>query len=207
MKKKLASLVALTFILASISYMPLAAESDSGCSLQSADEISRETYISFMANEKGISYEEAERLDDEQNRIIERAQDEVIRYVTLEKSAGGIYDGAGYSKTVNLAVYAKYLYNLGLNKPVELLEVSAPYAYISGISMDRITFDHGDYDITRNSTTKSTVTVIGSFTYTEPGVSVGVGGNIVSVSTTVGDCTITTEAITLSAVFTILDCA
>jgi hypothetical protein len=142
-----------------------------------------------------------------QNSHITRASDEVIRYATLEKTAGTIYNSNGYSKTVNIVVYAKYLYNNGLKEPVELVEITAPYAYIPGISTDRTTFDCGDYAITKNSTTKSTVVVNGCFTYVDPGVSISTGGNIISAGIVMGDYTITTNAITLKAVFVLSDCS
>ena len=173
---------------------------------ESIREISRESYISVMAEEKNISYEEAETLDAKQNLSITRGVDEQIRYATLEKTAGTISDGKSYSQKVTIAVYAKYVYNLEIKKAIELVEISAPYAYIPGVSIDNLTFDHGDYAITKNSSTQSSVVVIGSFVYTQPGISISVGGNILSVGTEVGGYRITTKAITFRANFFASDC-
>lgn len=61
----------------------------------------------------------------------------------------------GNNQDVYISVYAKYLYSHESRDPVELIELSAPYAYLPGISLDRITFDHGDYAITKDSTKKA----------------------------------------------------
>lgn len=79
----------------SIAACPMALAADSGYSSWSASELPREAYISVLAEEKGISYETAEALDETQNQAIVRTPDQVVRYATLEKKVETISNGNG----------------------------------------------------------------------------------------------------------------
>lgn len=207
MKKSLLILMLALAMTFTVSACPAVLTADTNLPVEVAHEISREEYITILAEEKNISYEEAEKLDEEQSLRITKAPDEIVRYATLEKSAGAIHNNADYWKSVNIVVYAKYLYNTATHKLVELIEITAPYAYIPGVGEDRTSFDHGDYAITKESTTKSSVVVNGSFTYTDPGIGISAGGDILGVSYQLGGTVITTRAITLKATFFLSDCA
>lgn len=178
--------------------------------------ISREEYISAVAELEGLSYEVAEKRNDENVCQVARASDERVGYATIEKEAGTIVGkklnktDKDYTRTVKIAAYVAYVYNVVTGEPVEILEISAPYAFIDikNFSIDYVDFDHGDYRIKLHSTTKGSITVIGQFSYVEDGISVGAGlpGNLFSVSKTVGGFKIVTNDITFSALFLLIDC-
>lgn len=207
MKKKMISLLLVLALVVGICPAAFAVEdANQGAKDVTVTEITREEYIVALAKDKSISYTEADRLEREQSPKITRAIDEVVRYVTLEKRAGAITNGAEYTKNVNIGVYASYLYDRTNKEYLELLSISSPYAYIPGISSDNFTFDHGDYTIEKNSSAMSSVIVLGTMVYHESGITIGAGGNIFNVSKELGGVVITTKLLTLKASFYLADC-
>lgn len=166
--------------------------------MENFKENTRERFVAAMALEKGISYEEADRLEQESSPIVVQAADEKVKYKTVNIPARAISGGSNYSKTVYIAAEVRYVYSYELGRNVTIEDIYAPYAYIPGISADNITFDHGNYDI-QHDNTSGVITVIGSFVYSDSGVDVSVGGDVVSVSKNYGSYTITTGVVTLKA--------
>lgn len=159
-------------------------------------EVTREEYIQGVMECEGCSYDEVvARLP----LATERGSDEVTKYAQVKKSAYTIKDGSSYRQTVMISSYVCYLYNKGLGKATSIQSVSSPYAYLKNVADTSVDFDHGDYTITKVSSSKYTIVVIGRFIYTYDGVTVTVGNDILSVSGTVGDYRVSTDAIALKA--------
>lgn len=168
-------------------------------------EITRDQYIKILAKAKNITEEEADQLERAESGIGTLAYDEVQKYKNVEKVAYTIKDNHGYTQQVKIVVTIRYIYNRALGRAVTIEEVLAPYAYMPGISTDDMTFDHGNYAIQMNGTTSAWVFTNGSFVYKSRGVSVSVGGDIVSVSWQVLWYKVTTKAIRIGATFYLSD--
>ena len=161
--------------------------------------LARERYIAALAIEKKISYQEAEILDQE-NALIPRSPDEVIRYKTLDEVAYRISDNAGYGREVVITAQIKYLYSKSEKKAVSIEGISAGYVHIPGRASLQIS--HGDLSYEYTST-RASITVIGALQYEDPGVSVSIGGSILSFNSTT--YVVTTKTLTMKATYTLLD--
>lgn len=87
------------------------------------------------------------------------------------------------------------IYNKVTGEAVSIENITAPYAYMPGVSSDTVDFDHGDYAIEMNGSSSAWVYTNGSFTYKISGVTVSVGGDILSVSKEIFKTKITTKAV------------
>lgn len=208
MKKTISLVLTLAILCGSLSINCLASNGTSNSNnikyMENFKENTRERFVAAMALQKGISYEEADKLERESSPIVTRGADEKEKYHTVKIAARAIRGGSNYTKTVYIAAEVKYVYSYELGRNVTIEDIYSAYAYIPGISADNITFDHGDYNI-QHDNTSGVITVIGSFVYTDSGVDVSVGGDVVSVSKNTGSYTITTDVVTLKAPINIRD--
>ena len=89
---------------------------------------SRERYVASIALEKGISYEEADKLEREEISLF--SNDEYIRYKTVDKPAGSIDDGTSYNQDVYIATEVRYTWNRVYNKLVYIEDLGGSYIYV-----------------------------------------------------------------------------
>lgn len=164
-------------------------------------EISREEYLQAIMRREGLTYEEAAASTPAD---MPRSYDEVLKYATVENQAYLIKDLNGtYTEPVMISAYICYVYNRALGEAVSIENVSAPFAYLRNVANLNVEFEHGDYSVERNSSSKYTITVLGRFIYTVDGVTITVGGDIVSVSEDVGGYRTATKVLTLQTNFTL----
>ncbi|NYB75001.1 hypothetical protein HZF24_12710 [Sedimentibacter hydroxybenzoicus DSM 7310] len=153
---------------------------------------SRERFVASLALEKNISYEEADKLEKEESIGI-NGYDEEVRYKSVDEKAGKITGGSNYSQDVYIATEVRCVWNKATNKLVNIEHIGGPVLYLPGVSFSNTTISGGDIVIEQYPTTaRISRTVV--FTYTISGVTVTLGGDILSISTEVGKHTITTRA-------------
>lgn len=154
-------------------------------------EDTRERFVASLAQQNGISFEEADQLELAQTANITRASDEVLRYRTIDKSAGTISNGKGYSVSPHIATEVSYVYSYATKGVVSIESLGNPYLYVPGASSCKLS--SGGFNITKN-TKSGRISTTGSVSYKVSGTTITVGGDIVSVSTTTGGYTVTSKA-------------
>ena len=145
---------------------------------------SRDRFVASMAQEKEISFEEAdalERAECSKYQTVARKSDEVLKYRTIDKYAGAINGKNGYSVKVHIATEIRYVYNTPNRKPVSLESLGAPYIYIPKIS--NCSLSTGGFNKEKH-TTSGRISATGALSFVESGTTVSVGGDILGVSKT-----------------------
>lgn len=172
--------------------VPATPETDT-CEIDPRDypENSRERFVASLALKENISYEEADLLERQETAKMRRGPDEVLRYKTVDKFAGSVQGVNGYTERVNIATEIRYTFNLGLNRPSSLESIGGPIIYVPGASS--YTLLTSNFNIEKYSLS-GRVSNTASMQYTIPGASVSVGGDIMSVTTSSGNTTVTTRA-------------
>lgn len=150
----------------------------------------RERYVASLALRDNISYEEADKLE-RQERALLYLPDEYLRYKTIDKYAGKVDDGAKYSESVYIATEVRYVWSRASNRLVNIENVGGSYLYIPGVSYLDITGGNINVELYSKS---ARVSQTCSFIYEVKGVSVTVGGDVVSISKSWGTYKITTRA-------------
>jgi len=207
MKKRILSLFLSLTCLGVLSASAAAADTVHGIpSSYWEDLTAEEAYITSLAQRKGISYDEAAKLEAEENAQILRKPDEGIAYALAEKLAYTISDGSQYHQKVYIFAQLKYVYSTITGTPLSLEGIEAPYTFLPEVDPDEIEFDHGGFTITKYNNQEGTVAVTGSYTYYQKGISVGVDIDILSVSRDFFGCTIRTYPLGLRATFKLSDC-
>lgn len=155
---------------------------------------SRERFVASLALKHNISYEEADILERQETSAILmlRGSDEVLKYKTVDKSAGTIY-GNSYSQSVYIATEVRYVWNRATNTLTNIEAIGGPLTYLPGISSGGLSMSGGDYNIEKYSKTARISQTV-AFTYEITGTTVQVGGDILSVSRTTSGYKITTSA-------------
>jgi hypothetical protein len=188
MKKMIALVLVLTMCLG-VSNMSYASEIKS-TNLLNYPINSQERFIASIANEKNISYDEAEKYFELKLKNISRSPLEEMKYETVDKVAKTIRTNSGDFK-VRIATEVAYLYNNVTDKPIEIISVGSPYAYIYGYS--NAEFNHSDYNVTSNKYS-ARISVTGSFVITTSS-SYSIGFDIIGVSGSFNNI-LTTKAVT-----------
>lgn len=152
----------------------------------------RERYIASIALSEGITYEEAERLENENVRAYRLPPSEVEAYKTIEKVSGTVSDVE--RRDVNISTEVKYIKNFDSGKFVRIEKLGEPYIYMPGVSFGSFSsggfnkYNYASYG--RISATGSVKYNIG-FTF---GVSAGVGDVVNVTGSIIGGLNITTKA-------------
>ena len=152
----------------------------------------RERYIANIALSEGITYEEAERLENKNVRAYRLPPSEVEAYKTIEKVSGTVSDVE--RRDVNISTEVKYIKNFDSGKFVRIEKLGEPYIYMPGVSFGSFSsggfnkYNYGSYE--RISATGSVKYNIG-FTF---GVSAGVGDVVNVTGSIIGGLNITTKA-------------
>lgn len=152
----------------------------------------RERYIASIALSECITYEEAERLENENVRAYRLPPSEVEAYKTIEKVSGTVSDVE--RRDVNISTEVKYIKNFDSGKFVRIEKLGEPYIYMPGVSFGSFSsggfnkYNYGSYG--RISATGSVKYNIG-FTF---GVSAGVGDVVNVTGSIIGGLNITTKA-------------
>lgn len=111
-----------------------------------------ERYIASMARQKGITFEEAKKINDEEVALLLKnrpmALDEEIRYKTVDKKAGTINSNEQDFR-VYIATEVRYLWSKVYSKPLQIERIGKPIMYIQGFSIEEI--DGGGFDIEQTS--------------------------------------------------------
>ena len=156
----------------------------------------RERYIASIALSEGITYKEAERLENENARDYRLPPSEVEAYKTIEKVSGTVRDVA--SRDVNISTEVKYIKNFYNGKFVRIENLGEPYIYMPGVSFGSFSsggfnkYNYGSYG--RISATGSVKYNIG-FTF---GVSAGIADVVDVTGGLIGGLNITTKAKTFA---------
>lgn len=152
---------------------------------------SRERYVASLAQQEDISFEAADQKEKEQAADLVHAGEEEIRYCTIDKFAGSVENGKGYSESVHIAAEVRCVYNNEKNEMVSIADVIYPDIYIpnaSGSTIDcddlSVTQDDSAIHISTNAeiSLKLTDEIVNS------------GGDIIDVSLNEDGCTIKTES-------------
>lgn len=154
-------------------------------------ENTRERFVASLAQQNEISYEEADQLEATQSANITRAADEVLRYRTVDKSAGTISNGKGYSASPHIATEVCFVYSYATKGVVSIESLGNPYMYVPGASS--FSLSSGGFNITKNAKS-GRISTTGSVSYKVSGTTISIGGDIVSVSTTTGGYKVTSKA-------------
>ena len=144
-----------------------------------------------MALKRNITYQEADALERQETAKLRRGADEVLRYKTVDKVAGTVQGSGGYGQAINIAAEIRYVFNLGLGRPSALESIGGPIIYAPGTS--NFSLISGDFNIEKYSL-GGRISSTAALQYTILGMDVSVGGDIISVSTSTGDTTVTTRA-------------
>lgn len=135
---------------------------------------SKERYIYVKALENNISYDEAKKINDNEESVIPLASDEYISYRTIYTTANTkLHTVQGYL-TINIASELRCIVSRLTSKVVYVESFGSPYAYTNDFFQR---FDHGGFTIQRLSDTRARVSATGRFLMD---VSVGVGYDILS---------------------------
>ena len=153
-----------------MAYSNMYAKEDSGA---------RERYILGLAEKEGISFKKAEKEVEKMESSILRAQDEYVRYKTVDKTAGTFKDANRVIATVNIGVEVCYVYNRRTGRPVSIIAVGAPYAYVLGGSSG--TFNHGGFNVVRESSSRYRISATGNVTM-QTTMSISAGGDVVTLT-------------------------
>ena len=154
----------------------------------------RERYVASLALKYNISYEEADILEKKQadSMIGIQADDEYLRYRTVDKKAGTI-TGSSYSQPVHIASEISCVWNRATNKLVSIVSLGGPIVYLPGTISGSLSIKGGNI-VKELHTTSGRISQTATITYEKSRTSVSVGGDIVSVSKTSSGYKITTRA-------------
>lgn len=154
---------------------------DNNINIENYPKNTRERYIASIAIEKGISYAEAEALEnkiDNEKIIPTLPPKEVIRYKTIDKRVGYI-EGDGNRK-VNMATEVKYVVSFSGNRFSRIENIGNPYIYIPGTTNGRI--DRGDFNV-EVTPKQGRISVTGALTYHRDfAFGINVGNDIVQIN-------------------------
>ena len=86
--------------------------------------------MSELAEKYGIAYESTELLEEEQIEAIPRGENEMVKFKTVDKIAGTISNGSGYSVSPHIAVEVCYLYDTEQQKATSIQYIGDRILYI-----------------------------------------------------------------------------
>lgn len=163
---------------------------------------SRERYVASVALQKGISYEEADKIERQElarcgfegQELVLFSNDEYLRYKTVDKRAGTINDGSMYNQDIYIATEVRYVWSRVYNRLVNIESVGGPHVYIPGAS--NVTITGGDMVVEKYAD-RARISRTCSFVYETSGGSVTIGGDIISVTKNWSGVKITTRAKTV----------
>lgn len=133
----------------------------------------RERYIASIALKKGITFEEAEKLENEDIPTFRIPPDEVVSYKTIDKTAGYVNDKK--RRSVNISAEVKYVKKFGSGEFIRIENIGEPYVYMPKVSFG--SFSSGGFNIENNGT-YGRISTTGSVTYHIPftiGISIKTG--------------------------------
>lgn len=154
----------------------------------------RERYIASICKQKGITFEEAKKINDKEvaSLLKNRPADEEIRYKTVDKHAEDINSGKKAFK-VNMATEVRYLWSNAYNKPVQIENIAPVIIYIPSANISAIV--GGEFNI-EQTLTKARVSQTATITFSaNASDKITVGGDILDVSpSSAGAVHLTTKA-------------
>ena len=161
------------------------------------EENTRERFVASMASDYNISYEMADKMEREQSKSIARVADEVLKYRTIDKKAGQVTNRNGYTIYPHISTEVQYVDNRATGNVVSLEYIGGPVFYVPDLAINE-SFATGAFNINKTGAKTGRVSITAGFSYTIPSNTITVGGDIMSISTTVGGYKITTKPKTFS---------
>lgn len=159
------------------------------------EENTRERYVANLAQQEGVSYETADQMEQEQISDITLNETEILKYRTIDKAAGIIQGGNGYSISAHISTEIRYIYDEATNSSVSLNSLGHPHIYLPDISDSTIT--GGEFNL-KNDGVNGRISITASVNYSTSDTDIDIGNDITDVTVKSGKSSVITKAKTFA---------